>query len=169
MHRLLLLRHAKSSWDEPALPDPERPLAQRGRKAAKKMARHLRGTELRADLVLCSSSRRTRETLEILAPAFGGAELLVEDRLYGAGDDELLGRLREVPESAGTVALIGHNPGVQDLAVELAGPDPGSEAGRLRERFPTGAVAVFELDGDWRGLGPGRGRLVSFTVPRELA
>lgn len=132
------------------------------------MSRYLTETDLRVDLVLCSSTRRTRETLELLAPAFDRAEVLVEDGLYGGGENELLERLREAPESADTVALIGHNPGMQDLASALAGQDPGAEAARLRERFPTGALAVFEIDGAWRELGPGSARLVSFTVPREL-
>lgn len=166
--RLLLLRHAKSSWGDPALPDHERPLAPRGRKAARRISLYLRDAGLRPDLALCSPTRRTRETLELLSPAFDRAEVLVEDGLYGGNENELLERLREAPESAYTVALIGHNPGMQNLASALAGPDPGAEAARLRERFPTGALAAFEIVGAWRELGSGSARLVSFIVPREL-
>jgi phosphohistidine phosphatase len=164
--RLLLLRHGKSSWDDPSLPDHDRPLAKRGRRAAERMGAHLRAGGRRPELVLCSTARRTRETLERLA--LEGSKARFEDGLYGADEHELLERLRAVPERTGSVLLVGHNPGIQDLAVELAGPDPGEDARRLRERFPTGALATFELDRPWRGLAPGRARLTSFLVPREL-
>jgi len=98
MKRILLLRHAKSSWDDPSLPDRERPLAPRGRRATERIARHLAQTDLRADLVLCSSARRTRETLEGLGDALGQAETSFEDALYAASDEELLERLRALPE-----------------------------------------------------------------------
>jgi phosphohistidine phosphatase len=165
-HRLLLLRHAKSSWDDPSLPDHDRPLAKRGRKAAERVGAHLRRADAAPDLVLCSSSRRTRETLQRLA--LGTAEISVEDGLYAASDEALLARLREVPEEVPTALVIAHNPGMQDLAIDLAGPDLGDEAARLRERFPTGALATFELERPWRELAPGRARLVSLVVPREL-
>lgn len=165
-HRLLLIRHAKSSWDDPALPDRERPLTKRGRKAAERVAAHLRRAGHRPDLVLCSPSRRTRETLELLK--LGGADAVVDDGLYGANDDDLLARLRELPEDAGTVAVIGHNPGMQDLAIELVGSDAAAGAVRLRERFPTAAMAVFDVEGRWRDLAPSRVRLASFVVPKDL-
>ena len=109
---------------------------------------------------------RTRETLERLA--LGAVDAVVEDGLYGANEDDLLARLREVPEGAGTVAVIGHNPGMQDLAIELVGSDAAAGAVRLRERFPTAAVAVFNVRGHWRDLAPSRVRLASFVVPRDL-
>jgi phosphohistidine phosphatase len=165
-HRLLLIRHAKSSWDEPSLLDRERPLSKRGRKAAERVAAHLRRAGHRPDLVLCSPSKRTRETLERLG--LGAVERLVEDGLYGATDDDLLARLRELPEGAGTVAVIGHNPGVQDLAIELVGSDAAAGAVRLREKFPTAAVAVFDVEGNWRDLAKSRVRLASFVVPKDL-
>ncbi len=166
MKRLLLIRHAKSSWDDPALADHDRPLAPRGRHAAERMRGHLEGQGLKPELVLCSSSRRTRETLDLLAPAFGAAERSFEEGLYGAGSAELLERLREVPDDIGTVALIGHNPGVQDLALGLA--DKGKDLDRAREKFPTGALAVLGFDGPWRDLEAGTARLESFVTPREL-
>lgn len=165
-HRLLLVRHAKSSWDDATLADRDRPLAKRGRKAAERVGAHLRRAGLRPDLVLCSPARRTRETAERME--LGDADLAFEDDLYGAVDDELLSRLRRVPEDASTVAVIGHNPGMQDLAIELAGNDPRRDAVRLRERFPTAAVAVFEVDGAWSELGHATVALASFVVPREL-
>jgi len=158
LNRLLLLRHAKSSWDDPGLPDHERPLAPRGHRAAERMAEYL--------LVLCSSALRTRETLERMTDAFGGAEIAVEDELYGATEDELLKRLRRVAEGSETVALIGHNPGIQDLAIALAGSGEGLE--RMRAKFPTGALAVLEFDGPWRRLELGGARLASFVTPKDL-
>lgn len=165
-HRLLLIRHAKSSWDDPMLADRDRPLAKRGRKAAERIGAHLRHTELRPDLVLCSSARRTRETFDRMRL---DSDVVVEDGLYGADGEELLARLRSVPEGVETAALVGHNPGMHDLAIDLTGNATGADARRLRERFPTAAVAVFEIDGEWRGLAPGAARLTSFVVPRELA
>jgi phosphohistidine phosphatase len=166
MLRLLLLRHAKSDWGDPSLPDHDRPLATRGRKAAERMGDHLRTESLAPDLVLCSSARRTRETFERLG--LDAVEIGFEDELYGAPGDALLSRLQRLPDSVGDVLLIGHNPGVQDLAMALAGPDLGEGAVRLREKFPTGALAVFEVQGTWSGFSPGRARLASFVVPREL-
>lgn len=162
MKRILLLRHAKSSWDDPSLPDHERPLAPRGRRAAAAMAEHLRSSDLKVDLVLCSSARRARETLERLGDTFGDAETLDEDSLYGAGDDELLERLRRLPAEVDSVAVIGHNPGLHDLAVAL------TRAGRKLERYPTGAVAVLEFEGPWSDLDSGRAKLRSFVKPKDL-
>ena len=163
MHELHLLRHAKSSWDEPGLPDHERSLAPRGRKAAKKLARYLRDQEIRPDLVLCSSARRTRETLERIRSSLGEPVVEIEDALYGAGSDDLLARLRGVPEGVGSALLIGHNPGLQDLALALAPSEPP-----LTARFPTGALASFALAGPWAQLGEAQAELTAYVVPREL-
>jgi phosphohistidine phosphatase len=166
LKRLLLIRHAKSSWDDPALADHERPLAPRGQKAAERIAQHLGGSEATIDLVLCSSSRRTRETLEHLSSAFGDAEVHVEDGLYGASAGDLLDRLHEVADAVGGVAVIAHNPGIQDLTIELA--RDGRHVGRALKKFPTAAVAVLEFDATWSELADGRARLVDFTVPKDL-
>jgi phosphohistidine phosphatase len=166
--RLYLLRHAKSSWDDASLPDHERPLAPRGKKAAKAMAGHLRKEGVRPELVLCSSSVRTRETLARIAKAIGDdAPVEFEQGLYGAGAEGLLERLRAVPAGVASVLLIGHNPAMQELALDLAGG--GAERGSLEEKFPTGALATLEFDVEtWAELQPGRGELVAFMVPREL-
>jgi phosphohistidine phosphatase len=166
-HRLLLLRHAKSDWGDASLSDHDRPLASRGRKAAERIGSYMNAEGFVPDLVLCSSARRTRETCERLG--LGPVETSVEDDLYGAPGDALLARVRSVPEAVGDVLLIGHNPGTQDLAMALAGPDLGEGAVRLREKFPTGALAVFEVDGSWFEFVPGKARLAAFVVPRELA
>jgi phosphohistidine phosphatase len=167
MSRLLLLRHAKSSWDDPSLEDHERPLAPRGHRAAESMAEHLRSSVPHPDLVLCSSALRTRETLDRMSEAFGDAEVVVDDDLYGATDDLLLERLRGVADRFETVAMIGHNPGVQDLAIALAGS--GADLGRMRGKFPTGALAVLAFDGPWRALAQGEARLEAFVTPKDLA
>ena len=167
MRRLLLLRHAKSSWDDASLRDHDRPLAARGRKAADRMAGYLHSNAPGVDLVLCSSALRTTETLQHVGRAFGKAEMVVEDGLYGASDEELLQRLRAVPNDIEGVALIGHNPGVQDLAAALAGR--GDDLDRIRTKFPTGALAVLEFDGGWAGLSEGGANLVAFVTPKDLA
>ena len=165
-HRLLLIRHAKSSWDDAALSDRERPLAGRGRKAAERMGAHLRSEGLRPDVVLSSPSMRTRETLELLE--FSGAEVTYLDEIYGGSAGDLLASAREVRDDAEVVAVVGHNPGVQDLSIELARDDAAEEAVRLRQKFPTCAVAIFDVDGAWRDVATGRVRLVSFVVPKDL-
>ncbi len=166
MKRLYLLRHAKSSWDEPALEDRDRPLASRGERAARLIAEHVRREGISPALVLCSTSLRTRQTLAALLPVLAGdAELRLEDALYGAGAEELRARVRAVPDPVSSVLLIGHNPGLHELALSLAGRGAGLE--RLRERFPTGALATLAIP-SWAELGEGAAELVGFVVPREL-
>ena len=168
MKRLYLLRHAKSSWDDPTLADHDRPLAPRGRRAAKVMAEHLRRKGIAPELVLCSPSRRTRQTLTRIAPGLGkNADVQIEPELYAASAPDLLEVLREVPDEVESVMLIGHNPGIQDLALSLAGG--GSEVARVSSKFPTAALATLELDGSWRQLEPGSAELVSFVKPKELS
>src|SRR6266511_3696210 len=112
--------------DDPALADSERPLAPRGRRASKLIARHFRSERIRPELVLCSPARRARETLERIAGALGDdAEIRIDSELYGASSSDLLARIRALPEGIGSAMLIGHNPGIQDLAVSLAGEGPG--------------------------------------------
>lgn len=127
------------------------------------VGRHLREAGLKPDLVLCSSATRACETLELLRlPA--AADVLVEDRLYGAGGSALLARLRRVPRSVGSVLLLGHNPGVEELADLLV-----DEGDALPEKFPTAAVADLRLPiRTWKELEPHTGRLAAFVVPRTL-
>src|SRR3954468_4693715 len=122
MKRLYLLRHAKSSWDEPGLADRDRPLAPRGRKAARLIAEHMRREGIAPELVLCSPARRAHQTLDAILPALGDkATVMVEPELYGASEPELIERLRRLADSVGSAMLIGHNPGIQGLALTLAG------------------------------------------------
>ena len=166
MRVVYLLRHGKSSWKS-GLPDHERPLAKRGRRAAKAIRRHLREQEVEPELVLCSSARRARETLERIGPALESSEVRVERSLYGADSHELLDRLYAVPDHVGSVMLIGHNPGLQQLALDLARPAAGVQ--ELRATYPTAALVTLAFTArSWRLLEPGTGELIGFVRPREL-
>ncbi len=162
-----MLRHAKSSWDDPRLADRERPLASRGRQDSEKIATYLRSKKLAPALVLCSPSRRTMQTLKLIAPALGERQTLVEDGLYLAHAAELLERLRRLPETVPSVMLIGHNPSLQELALMLAGR--GADLDRLSAKFPTGALAVLAVPGEsWEALDEGVAELTAYVVPRDL-
>ncbi len=164
MRTLYLLRHAKSSWDDPGIPDRERVLAPRGRKASKRIASHLDREGIRPELVLCSPARRTRETLDRIGDALGTPKVVFDEQLYGADNDELLSRLREVPDRFGSVMLVGHNPGIADLLALLA-----ADRSSLPGEVPTGALATLSVPvDDWAELAPRSARLDAFVVPREL-
>lgn len=163
--RLYLLRHAKSSWADHGLADHDRPLARRGRRAAKAIGRHLRDQGIEPELVLCSTARRARETLERIEPARRAVRL--EHELYGAEPGALLVRLQEIPAAVRSVMVIGHNPGLQQLAVFLARPGP--EVRQLEAKFPTAAVATLAFRGSgWGALDRGTAQLVDFVRPRDL-
>jgi phosphohistidine phosphatase len=167
---LLLLRHAKSSWDDPGLVDHDRPLAPRGVRAAEKVAEHLDRSGLRPDLVLCSSARRTRQTLEALEPILGDlVDVRIENGLYGASSHELLRRLHAVDAAVSTALVIGHNPGLEDLAVDLAGDGEPEALAELHTKFPTAALAVFGLgENEWADLRRECARLTEIVLPRKL-
>jgi phosphohistidine phosphatase len=165
--RLFLLRHAKSSWKDPSLPDRERPLAGRGRRATKAMATYLREHRIAPELVLCSSAVRAEQTLERVRSGLGESpEVKIEERLYEASERGLLECLREVPEEVSSVMMIGHNPAIERLALELA--NSGQELESLARKFPTGALATLELPGSWRELEPDGAQLVGFIRPKDL-
>jgi phosphohistidine phosphatase len=166
VYALYLLRHAKSSWADPSLADRERPLAPRGRRDAKRIAKHLRGLGCSPELVLCSPAARTRETLEVVGPALAASTVVLEEDLYGASSDQLLARLRRVPDAVASVMLVGHNPGLHQLALALA--SAGDELGRLGAKFPTAALATLDSRKPWSRLGPGDGTLSAFVVPKQL-
>lgn len=148
------------------LPDRERPLAPRGRRDAERIADHLVRLGVEPELVLCSPAARTRETLELLQPAFGTATVMFEEELYAASADELLARLLLVPDAVVSVLLIGHNPGLHQLALVLV--SAGEELGRLEAKFPTGALATLALAKTWSRLVPGDAMLAAYVVPRQL-
>jgi phosphohistidine phosphatase len=164
--RIVVIRHAKSSWDDPSIADHDRPLASRGRKALPRMRDHITDLGLRPDLVLCSTSRRTRETLDGIRGALGKkTRIEFESALYEAGTGDLLGMLLDLDDQVATVFLIGHNPGFADL-VELLAADVSS-GGAAVEKFPTAAVAVLSVTGPWNELQAGCATLDDFWVPRQ--
>jgi phosphohistidine phosphatase len=159
--RLALLRHAKSSWDDPDVADHERRLNARGRREAPRVGAYIRDKAVGPDLVLCSSARRARETLELLG--LKGPDILIEDELYGAAAAELMDRLRRVGDLVGSVLLVGHNPGIEDLAAGLV-----EESKRLGS-FPTAALADLRLPiATWEDLRPGVATVNAFVTPRTL-
>jgi phosphohistidine phosphatase len=164
--RLYLLRHAKSSWEDPALDDEDRPLADRGLRAAAKIAQYARKAGIRPDLILCSPALRTRQTLECIVPSLGsGVDVSIERELYTADDELLIRRLRRVPETARSVMLIAHNPGLQDLALRLIGQ---SRSAGLERKFPAGALATLAVSRPWADLRDGQTTLVDFIMPKKL-
>ncbi|MGH3139224.1 MAG: SixA phosphatase family protein [Gaiellales bacterium] len=167
MRTVYLLRHAKSSWDDAGLADHDRPLAPRGIRAATRMEEHLRDEDVRPDLVLCSSAVRARQTLDHVRPALGDALVKIEPTIYEASADAILELLRGLAEPIRSVMVVGHNPGLQDLAVALAAG--GSRLDELTEKYPTGALAtlVFESD-SWASVAAHQAELSGYAVPREL-
>jgi phosphohistidine phosphatase len=151
MRQLLILRHAKSSWDDAALPDRDRPLNARGRRTAAIMRQAMHDLHLAPDVVLVSTARRTLETLEALEPWDDAPLVDPMDSLYLANAVQLMAALHEVAETVRSVLLIGHNPGLHDLAVGLAGPRAIAAGGvterRLAASFPTAALAEFVIAG----------------------
>lgn len=168
VRRLWFLRHAKSSWDDDSTPDVERPLAARGRRGAETMAAWLATSDVRPELVLCSSARRARETLAIVLPGLGDRfEVRVEPVMYTFDHDVLLGRIATVPDDVRQILVIGHNPAIERAVGTLA--MRGERLADLREKYPTGALAALSLEIDgWRAIGPGCATLTAFVTPRDL-
>jgi phosphohistidine phosphatase len=168
VRQLLLLRHAKSSWDDPRLGDHDRPLAPRGEEAARRVAVHLESAGIRPRLVLCSSARRARDTLAALLALLGDAPVQVDADLYGADSSEILEMLRRVGSDVESVMIVGHNPGLEELALDLAGDGDPTALERLRTKYPTGALAVLQLATDWAALDAGTAYLSDLVLPRRL-
>lgn len=168
--RILLLRHAKSAWDEPGLDDFERPLAPRGRRAAAVMGVYLRDEGLAPDLVLCSAARRARETWEIAAHELPRAPAVEHDPgLYMVTADRLLKRLRKLPVTVASVLVVGHEGGVDALARRLVGDGAAPLRKRLSEKFPTAALAVVAVTlDDWAALAEKSGTLTRYAAPKDL-
>lgn len=170
MRQLFLVRHAKSSWDDPAMDDFDRPLTDRGRKSAKAMGKYLETNKIRPAVILCSAARRTRETLAAMDSRLRGVSVTVEDGLYEAGRGDLADRLRQLDDHLGSVMLIGHNPGLERLAAALAGGHGDAKClERLDKKFPTGTLAVLQTDiRHWAELDDGTCRLTGFVRPKDL-
>ncbi|MFE9633523.1 SixA phosphatase family protein [Streptomyces sp. NPDC006463] len=166
MPDLVILRHAKSAWPQ-GVPDRERPLGPRGLRDAPAAGRLLAQAALLPDLVLCSPARRTRQTWELAA-----AELPVqppvrfEPQLYGADAEDLLDAVRDTSAEVARLLLVGHNPGLQELILLLAGEAPDRDLDRIETKFPTSAVAALSCPGPWPALDPATAVLTYFAIPR---
>ena len=170
MKQLLLLRHAKSSWDDPALADFDRPLAPRGLKAAPRMGRELAKRDWLPNLALVSPALRTRETWRLVSAELP-ARVPVEfaEGLFESAAGDILAEVQQAVASADCLLVLGHNPGVEDFARRLAGPRSDAEALRkLAEKFPTGALARFVVDDNWADLAFGTARLMHCIRPKDL-
>lgn len=166
-HTLYLLRHAKSAWDQP-LPDHERPLSARGIRDAKAAGRLLAREGWRPDLVLCSTAERTRLTWQRAhnAGATGGEIHYVEE-IYEADTEDLLDLVRQTSEEIGSLMLIGHGPGLPDLADVLGTrPEPHDAWARMDRKYPTSGLAVLQLPGRWVDAAPDTAELIAFEIPR---
>ena len=170
MHQLLFLRHAKSSWDDPKLADRDRPLSKRGRRAAAAMRKAMLDLGLTPNVVLVSPSRRTLETLAALEPWDDTPLVEQVEALYLATAPQLLTILHGVNETVRSLMLIGHNPGMHELAVLLASTTAAGDAARqVTAGFPTAALAEFSVATQWQQLDAAGTRLVRFLTPRDLA
>jgi phosphohistidine phosphatase len=161
MKTLLLLRHAKSSWNDPDLQDFERPLNPRGRRAAPLIGRFMLRQEFIPDLILCSPAERTRQTISlIIEAAHLTGELRYDERIYEASAETLFEVVSQVEDRFAVLLLVGHNPGMEDLLTLLSG-----ETGRM----PTAALAALTFDTEkWGKVKEHKGHLKSLTTPKDL-
>jgi phosphohistidine phosphatase len=172
---LLLLRHAKSSWGDPALADFERPLNMRGQKAAPRMGAYLRKQGLEPELALCSAARRAVETWALAAAALTKSGTLPVSTkhlrgLYLAPPSRILAALQRTPDEVERLLVVGHNPGMEHLALGLAGTGSEPKAlHRLQVKYPTAALAELRFEAKrWQDVSPATGRLVRFVAPNDL-
>lgn len=169
MKILTLLRHAKSGWDDPVSRDFDRPLNPRGRRAARTVGAEMKAQGLAFDLVLASPARRVVETLEEVAAGFGAIPADYDERLYLASAVTLLDIVRRAPDRTERLLLVGHNPGMEELALRLARKGDDRLRGEVAIKYPTGTVAEIELPIEhWTDLQDGIGRIVRFIRPRDL-
>jgi phosphohistidine phosphatase len=161
MKNLLLLRHAKSDWDDPSLRDFDRPLAARGERDAPKIGKALRKRGPVPDLIVSSPAARAKETIEAVARAARfGLEIQFNEAIYDASSPELLKLIRLLPDDSSCVLMVGHNPGFEDLVGRLSGS---------HERMPTAALACiqFQID-NWKDVNDGEGKLAWLLTPKQL-
>lgn len=168
MKTLAVLRHAKSSWDDPSLADFDRPLNARGRKSAKRVGREIKGRKF--DTVLASPARRVRETLEYFAEGYGKElPITFEQRIYESSAAILLQLVNQIADDAKSVLLVGHNPALENFVPAISHDDRKGLRAKADGKFPTCALAVIELDVDrWSDVGTACGEIVELILPREL-
>ena len=170
MKTIYLLRHAKSSWQDPGADDLNRRLSKRGRKAAKAMADYLSKQGIIPAQILCSPALRTRETLQRMEEKLDGAiPIRFEKGIYNAEAPALLRRLRRLSDALPSVMVIGHNPGLERLALMLTGDGEATARNKLANKYPTGTLAILTAPIDhWHDLGPEGARLEAFVRPKDL-
>lgn len=171
MKTIILLRHAKSAWDDPDLPDHDRPLSERGREDAATLGRIWQGRQVSPELVVTSSARRTQQTLELVQNRLDAQPpVTVERELYLCGRRAWLERLRRLPAEVETVLVVGHNPDLHDLALYLVGSGDKDLRKSLARKFPTCASVTLRVETeDWRTIDHGVAQLVAFDTPSRLS
>jgi phosphohistidine phosphatase len=167
MRQVWLLRHAKSSWDDPTLADQDRPLAPRGMREAATMASYLASVEP-PSVVLCSAGLRARQTLAAVLPSLGfPLEVGIEPTLYTFDADVVIERLRRLDDVLTSIMVVGHNPAFEETALRLSAD--GELRTRIETKFPTAALATIDMpDTSWRSMREGAGTLARFVVPKDL-
>jgi phosphohistidine phosphatase len=170
MKRLLLLRHAKSSWAEPAQSDSDRALSPRGVREAAIIADSVAATRPAPDRILCSHARRTRETLAALLPVLNAApDITISQTLYNEAGADYISSIEEMSGDADVVLLIGHNPTIHVTALTLCGGGKDESRALLAAKYPPGSLAILDFQiADWTELAPGTGTLMDFICPRDL-
>lgn len=170
MRRLMLLRHAKSDWSKPGERDHDRSLAARGRTDAPRIGAYMASHGLVPDLIVCSTARRARETCDLAATAFAKPPKVVhESRLYDNNPDVLFDVVRQTGADVQVLLLVGHNPSFQSFSDTMTASGHGDARQRMREKFPTAALAVIDFPVDaWKDVHPHSGRLDRLITPRLL-
>lgn len=170
MKTLLLLRHAKSNWDDASLDDFDRPLSERGREAAPKIGKELAARGWLPDAILGSAAVRVQQTWALVAAQLANApKPALSKALYMAAPARLLQHTRKTPETVNSLLVVGHNPGMEEFAALIAGDDSDDAAlAGIREKFPTAALARFEFEGPWEKLRRGTARLTHFLRPKDM-
>ncbi len=164
--QLAILRHARSDWGEAGLKDFDRPLNARGREAAETMGKEIAKRGWSFDVILSSPSARTRETLERIGLADRARWV---DDIYLASEATLLGLIRSLPLEAKSALIVGHNPGLHDLVLDLAQEDAKGLRLRVLGKYPTAALALLDLEIEsWTDAEPGCGKIAELLLPREL-
>lgn len=170
LKHIALLRHAKSSWDDPELDDHDRPLAPRGARAGRLIGRYIRQMGYEPATVLCSTARRARDTWSLIATELTGDPVIEHHaELYLTGAPHILERIARLPDSENDVLLVGHNPDFQQVALALIGPDEHALRGMIANKFPTGAYLRLSFaETQWRRIASSRPQRTAYTTPRQL-
>jgi phosphohistidine phosphatase len=167
---LALLRHAKSSWDAQGLDDFDRPLNERGRKAARRVGRELKQRGVRFDRVIASPAARVRETLQELAKGYDKTlDVRFDERIYAAGTEALMDIVKGIPEDVHAPLLVGHNPGLHEVLLKLTRDDDAGLRRKVGAKYPTAALAVVTFAAPrWEEVSPDSGEIRELILPREL-